>query len=52
MLNKDDPLLPTPLHLNIIGINLSDDTEHRLFVRRLKRFPAVFKEMCARMCGL
>lgn len=30
MLNKDDPLLPTPppLHLNIIGINLSDDAEH------------------------
>ena len=36
MLNKDDLLPPPPpLYLNIIGINLSADTEHRLFVRRL-----------------
>lgn len=47
MLHKDDLLLPPPppplLYLNVIGINLSADTEHCLFVRRLNRSPTVFK---------
>ena len=47
MLNKDDLLPPPlPLYLNIIGINLSADTEHCDYLSRDRRDCSFQRDAC------